>query len=113
MEFNLKYLFCRLWGLPAAHGEDRPRGDVRIPALLVPLSGRQLQVAGVSGAGDVTPDAGAQVHHHLAGRRHRLSRHRHQPARSGRLGHDAKLFRPSLHVSFILLEFPSLHIKLF
>ena len=51
--------------------------------------------------GHVAPNAGAQEHHHATGGRHRIPRHRHQPARCRGLGHDAELFRPPLHVRFI------------
>ena len=90
----------RLRRVTVAHREDGARGDLRVPALLLPLSWCQLQVAGIAGAGDVAPDAGPQVDHDAAGRRHRLPRHRHQPPRCRRLGHDAELLRPPLHVSW-------------
>ena len=57
------------------------RGDLRVPALLLPLSRGQLQVAGLSGAGHGAPHAGPQVNNHTAGGGHCISSNRHQSSR--------------------------------
>lgn len=40
---------------------------MRVPAVLLPVSGRLLQVAGLPGRRHASPNAPAQVHHHAAG----------------------------------------------
>lgn len=63
-----------LWSHPASHRQDGTRRALRVSAVLLPLSWRLLQVAGLSGRCHASPDAPAQVHHHTAGQTCQLTR---------------------------------------
>lgn len=54
-------------------------------------------MAGLARLGNAAPHYAPQEHHNPPGRGHRVSRHRHQPARRRRLGDDAIMLRPQLH----------------
>lgn len=96
-EVSVQAQQLRLQRLAGVHREGGARGDVRVPAVFVPVPGRLVQVAGRPGAGDAASDGVAQVDHDAAGRGHCVPGDGHQSARCGRLGDDAVVLRASLH----------------
>lgn len=96
-EISVQAFGLRVHCLTRLHREDRARGDLRMPAIPMPLSGRLMQMAGTARSSHAAPDDVAQEHYHAAGRRYCLSGHRYQSARCRRLGDDAVLLRPSFH----------------
>ena len=82
--------------VPAASGRVRSNRRGKLKACLGSLDNENVFFR----TGHVAPDASAQEHHHATGGRHRISCHRHQPARCRGLGHDAELFRAPFHVSY-------------
>jgi hypothetical protein len=78
------YVSLRLWQVIVASREDGPRGDLRVQAPPLPLSRRQVQVGRLEASVAGTPRAGPQRRDGAA--RRRLLLHRHQLARTGRMG---------------------------
>lgn len=65
--FSLQVCLVGMRSHTASHRQDRTRRAVRVPAVLMPLPRRLLQVAGLPGCCNASPDASAQIHHHIAG----------------------------------------------